>query len=239
MPAFATPIFGKCASSIGGVRRVWLAEKKYVTDYTYAADELGIIDRILNSGGNPSSFYEYDCDGEFVQAGEDLKIDQRGRSFPQTIRLRFAAMDYMKRATLQALIYTRLACVYEDQNGRYWLLGQEFGLKATVYSAQTDVFKGGNRYEIELIGTERMQVREVNKVNFIYTFPNGVGSSLPTGGAAPTPPATPKVTGLGGSGPNGGITADLSTWGQYHNGEMVRPMPLSQLGIVPLKDFFA
>lgn len=236
--ALLTPIYGKCASSIGGVRRVWLADKKYVVDFTYAADELGIINHILNSGGNPSSFYEFDCDGEFVTSGEDLKIDQAGRSFPQSIRLRFAQMDYTKRATLQTLIYTRLACVYEDQNGKYWLLGQEFGLKATVYSAQSDVFKGGNRYEIGLIGNERMQAREVNKTNFIYTFPNGTGSSVPSGSAPATPPATPKVTGLGGSGPGGGITEMLNTWGITSGGVMTIPMPLSQLGAVPLKEFF-
>ena len=234
MASFTTPIKPKEVFSLGGVKRVWLADKKYVQDYTYQDDEFGIIELILTSSGVPSSFYEFHCDGEYVGSEETLNISQADRAFPQKINLRFAAMDHFKRAILETMIYTRLACVYEDNNGKMWLLGQEFGMKVTEYQGRTDVRFGGNSYTCTLIGNERMQQREVNKENFIYTFPNGSGSSIPTGFRYPEPPENPKITGLGGSGPGGGITQDLSTWGIYESGVMVTPMPLSQLGNIPL-----
>jgi hypothetical protein len=127
-----------------------------------------------------------------------------------------------KRAVLESMIYDQLSCVYLDRNGRYWLLGQENGLKATGYQGTSDTGGGGNRYVVTLTGRERFLQREVNGTNFIYTSPNG--------GQGQTN-VTPWIKNLGGNGPNGGITTILNTW----LGNAGNPaMPMSQLGEQPL-----
>jgi hypothetical protein len=211
-----------CGKSVPGVRKIWLARKANAVTYTYANDDFSYISFILNSAGNPTPYYEFEGDLDFNASLEELDQTANGRSFPQSFTLRFAEMAKEKRAVLESMIYDQLSCVYLDRNGRYWLLGQENGLKATGYQGTSDTGGGGNRYVVTLTGRERFLQREVNGANFIYTSPNG--------GQGQTN-VTPWIKNLGGSGPNGGITTILNTWevpAQFPR------MPLSQLGNQPL-----
>lgn len=190
--------------------------------YTYTADEFGIITFILNAQGSPTPFFEFECDEAYVTSDETLAINNRGKTFPQSVQLRFAAMAYDKRAVLESIINDLCVCVYLDNNGRYWLLGQDFGMQCVDYNATPDNASGANRITFKLQGLERFQQREVYGPNFIYTSPNY------------SPQNGPKVKDLGGSGPGGGITQTLLTWGQASIGGPW--MPLSQLGNVALID---
>jgi hypothetical protein len=212
-----------CGASVPGVRKVWLARKANSVSYRYANDDFSIIDWIMNAGGNPTPFHEFEADIEFAQSTEELQIDTAGKSFPQNITMRFAAMAREKRAVFESVIYDQCVCVYLDRNSRYWLLGQDHGLKTVEYSATSDRKSGANGYVFKLVGREKQLQREVNGVNFtIYTSPNSPGSGQ--SGA--------RITNLGGSGPNGGITAVLNTWTAQPFGGP--PMPLSQLGDKPI-----
>lgn len=211
-----------CAStfSVSGVQKVWLARKANATEYRYALDEMGIIQYIMNTAGNPTPFYEFECDSAYVTPNEDLAINERGKTFPQSITMRFAAMDYEKRAVLESIINDKTVCVYLDANQRYWLLGQDHGLQCVEYNGTPDVANAANRYTCKLQGLERYQQREVYGPNFIYVSPNSGGGT--------------KTTNLGGGGINGGITAVLNTWGQQAIGGPW--MPLSQLGNAAIID---
>lgn len=228
-----TSNIGPCTSmSIGGTRKVWLARKANATQFRYVGNELGIIQWILNGTGTPTPFLEFECDREFVASVEDLRIDGNGFSFPQSIPLRFAAMTYEKRKVLETLINDRIVVVYQDENGRYWLIGQFNGLQASEYQATPDVQGGANRYTIRLSGLEVHQQREVMESMMIYHSPNG-GGQTGTGTTSIGLGSGQRVlNNLGGSLPNGGITEDLGTWGQELIGGA--SMPLSQLGNVPI-----
>jgi hypothetical protein len=120
-----------CGKSVPGVRKIWLARKANAVTYTYANDDFSYISFILNSAGNPTPYYEFEGDLDFNASLEELDQTANGRSFPQSFTLRFAEMAKEKRSVLESMIYDQLSCVYLDRNGRYWLLGQENGLKAT------------------------------------------------------------------------------------------------------------
>lgn len=211
-----------CGQSVPGVKAVWFARLANAGLYLYANDDFSYIDWILRPTGNPTPFYEFECDIEFVTGTEVLDRGLNGKSFPQTFVMRFAQMQKEKRETFEAMIYDQLIVVYQDMNDRYWLLGQNFGLQLSRFLATPDTNKGGNRYEIEFIGREVELMREVNPDHFIYKVPNG-----PAGNKI-------QITNLGGSGPNGGITQVLNTWGEAGIGGPW--MPLAMLGNAPLRD---
>ena len=203
--------------SLPGVQRVWLARKSNAMEYRYTSDDFGIITWILTSAGNPTPFLEFACDSAYVTSDETLTRNTKGKTFPQSIVLRFAKMDKDKRASLEGIINDKCVCVYLDSNSKYWLLGQDNGLQCLDYQGTPDVDGGGNNYNCKLQGLERFMQREVNGTNFIYVSPNN-GQQL-------------VRNNLGGSGPNGGITSILNTW----LGSAGAPnMPLSQLGAQPI-----
>lgn len=216
-----------CGKSVPGMRKIWLARKANAMIFTHVNDNFSIVDMILNAQGTPTPFYEYECDVAYDNAPETFERNTNGRSFPVSLDLRFARMQAEKRSTLEALIYDTTIGVYVDRNGRYWVVGQDNGLRVSEYTGTPDNSGGGNGYVLKLIGREKYLRREVNGTKFIYTSPNGGPGG--NGGAGPV------KTGLGGSGPGGGITAELATWQSAATG---KPMPLSQLGRVPLKEFF-
>lgn len=203
--------------SVPGIQNVWIARKANATVFTYLGDEFGIIEWIKNSAGNPTPFHEFECDLDFDEASQELQAGVNGRLLPVSVQLRFANMQQEKRSVLEALIHDKVVIAYLDNNLKYWLVGQENGLMCSNYLGSSAI----NGYTLTFEGTERNLVREVNGTNFIYTSPNGGQGS----GAS-----TARITNLGGSGPNGGITAVLNTWFAPDG----TPMPLSQLGAVPL-----
>ena len=212
-----------CGESVPGIRKIWLARKANAVTFLYANDDFSIVDWILNSASNPTPFFEFECDHEFDECEEVLERNSNGRSFPQSLTMRFAQMAKEKRAICESLIYDRFVCVFQDRNGRYWIVGQENGLRCEDYRGTSDKTGGGNGLTFRIAGRERVLRREVNSANFIYTSPNG-GQGQQN--------ITPRVTGLGGSLTNGGITTILNTWQGPFAGNPA--MPLSQLGNVPL-----
>lgn len=212
-----------CGQSVPGIRKIWLARKANAVMFRYLNDEFSYVDWILNANGNPTSFFEFECDHDFDECEEVLERNSNGRSFPQSLTMRFAQMAKEKRAVCESLIYDRFVCVFLDRNGRYWIVGQENGLRCEEYRGTSDKSGGGNGLTFQIKGRERVLRREVNGTNFIYTSPNGGSGQLV---------AAPVITGLGGSLPNGGISTILNTWQGPFAGNPA--MPLSQLGNAPL-----
>jgi hypothetical protein len=209
--------------SLPGVQRVWLARKSNAMLFTYTNDDFGIITFILNSQGTPTPFYEFACDTAYVKSDESLSRNAKGKTFPQSVDLRFSRMSKEKRVILESIINDKVVCVYLDSNGKYWLMFQDNGAQCVDYQGTPDIDGGGNRYTCKLQGLERYMQREVNGTNFIYTSPNG-GQGGNVDGT--------QVTNLGGSGVNGTITTILNSW----QSAVPVSMPLSQLGSKPLID---
>lgn len=212
-----------CGDSVPGIRKVWLARKANAVNFLYANDDFSTVDWIMNAGFNPTPFFEFECDVDFNESEEVLERNSNGRSFPQSLTLRFAQMAADKREIAESIIYDRFVCVYQDRNSRYWVVGQENGLRCEDYRATSSNSGGANGLTFRVQGRERVIRREVNATNFIYTSPNG-GQGQQN--------ITARVTGLGGSLTNGGITSVLNTWQGPFAGNPA--MPLSQLGNVPL-----
>ena len=101
------------------------------------------------------------------------------RSHVVTVTGYVTGMSAANRDELEAVVRTRnVAVIVKDKNGRFWLLGENEGVRFRVWQGQTEGTGGDNRWQIVGDSRERYQVREVTFNLSTYT-PTGYTPDAP------------------------------------------------------------
>jgi len=120
-----------CRDSVGGIEYVAIASydssTQYTTGTTYSID----------SFSPTASFYKFE---QFVEQGlasqEGAFDNVNGTSFyTQTVTIVLEKMDTQTREQFLALTQARVRIIFKTQNGRYFLVGQVNGARASAGSA--------------------------------------------------------------------------------------------------------
>lgn len=137
-----------CASSLGGIKRVWL------TQYgaTVTVDE---STNMISSISIPESneWYEYQFRKGTGSLTSTLTVDETAGTNYVTneLALVFTKMETAKRIEIAALSVGHLCAVVEDSNGKYWFLGKDDYVSASAGTGVTGTAKGDqNAYTITL-----------------------------------------------------------------------------------------
>lgn len=137
-----------CEPSIGGLKRLLLANREDVTAVT--------IDNAIVSAitlATTKKFKEYRFPEETASATSTWQINkQNGSKYVQTdIVLVFTRMETAKRVEIIALANNDMIGIGEDMNGKYWLYGKDHELTATAGDGGTGTARGDrNGYGITL-----------------------------------------------------------------------------------------
>lgn len=132
-----------CSSSLGGIKRVLIANYDDVT--VQASDDM--ITAITGT------FKEYQFRKQTGSMTSTLNADDAaGVNYVSTeLNLVFTKMETAKRIEIAALSKGKLAVIVEDSNGIYWYLGEDDYVSASAGSANTGQNKGdSNNYSITL-----------------------------------------------------------------------------------------
>lgn len=132
-----------CSSSLGGIKRVLIAN---YDDVTVQASN----DKITAITG---TFKEYQFRKQTGSMTSTLNVDDAaGVNYVSTeLNLVFTKMETAKRIEIAALSKGKLAVIVEDSNGLYWYLGEDDYVSASAGSANTGQNKGdSNNYSITL-----------------------------------------------------------------------------------------
>lgn len=123
-----------CNTSVGGIKRIYVANWSDVTEVTEAE---GVITGITMA--SEAKFKEYAFRKQTGSMTCTLNTnEQNGTHFVQTdISLVFTRMETSKRIELSALSLGQLMVIVEDANGIYWLVGKEQYVSASAGGAQT------------------------------------------------------------------------------------------------------
>lgn len=162
-----------CANSIGGVKRIWLADYK---------DGCAIVDSGTSGTSMISGFTSA------VTIATDFKLfpirkntasftstvninDEGGNYISTELVMSFSRMETGKRLAMNALVLADAMAVVEDANGKYWFLGFDNPLGCTAGEGATGTAKSdGNRYSITLTD---------DSVEFPYEVDPALAASLP------------------------------------------------------------
>ena len=160
--ALTAAISKSCDNSLGGIKRMFIANWENVSSYTETAGE---ITAITMAGG--AKFYEFAFNKNTSNAEETIAVDfAAGNSLvTQTVNLILTRRDKLKREAIVKLAsgQQRLAIIFQDSNGLYWFQGLTDGAYLTGLAGGTGVNKTDrNSYDLTFTAEEPKPMPEVD-----------------------------------------------------------------------------
>lgn len=148
-----------CRDNAGGVSKVWITDYENVTGITQNTGST--ITAISGTG----TWYSFDLIRTTSEMTETINASlENGTVFyTQEITMFFAKLEQYKRNILKTLAQSfRLAVVFEDNNGAYFLLGQEYGMFVSAGSSVTGLALGDRQgYNLTLQALEQEPMNEL------------------------------------------------------------------------------
>lgn len=151
-----------CLGNQGGIRKIYITDFCNVTSITLASpsQEISAITMAAST-----LFYEFAFNKNTSTWTEVLTGDQANGSqvYTQTVTLKLARREKTKRDTLALLAgFKELAIIVQDNNGLYWLLGENNGVVLTESNSENGTAATDfNGYTLTLIGEEPVAANEV------------------------------------------------------------------------------
>lgn len=159
-PIVLKGLSNQCGLGIGGVKELYIADRKNVSDVTVSDDVITAI-----SMSAATKFYKYQLAKHTAGFESTLNIDHQAGSiyFETALDFVFNKMSTNKRAEFKALSLGDLAVIALDSNGVYWYLGIDYPVNMSAGSSSTGVAAGdANQYTMTLTDISKESPYEVS-----------------------------------------------------------------------------
>ena len=125
----------ECGFSVGGVQKIYLANKADVSSVDHDGTTNEITGVTMTTGG---TFYQYEAEPETMQALQELTVGAVSRFVNQTLNMSLAGITQAKKVVLEDMANADMVAIYEDQSGIYWFFGENGrGLRAITLNPDT------------------------------------------------------------------------------------------------------
>ena len=159
-----------CRDNAGGVNRVWITDYENVTSVVKNTGDT--ITSITGTG----VFYEFQLIRTTSEMTETINASlENGTVFyTQELTMFFAKLEQYKRNILKTLAQSfRLAVIFEDNNGAFFLFGEEYGMFVSAGSSVTGLALGDRQgYNLTLQALEQLPMNELD--GSIYSVVSGL-----------------------------------------------------------------
>lgn len=151
--------FNPCAKSIGGIRRVLLANyddidwTNFILDNTNQNTILDADDRITSIPMKAGAkFYEFSIRKNTGSMTSTLNVDDNtGSSVSTDVVMDWREMEYEKRKAMSAFLQGEFAGLVQDANKHWWFLGANLAMTASAGTGETGTANtDANHYSITL-----------------------------------------------------------------------------------------
>jgi len=124
----------ECDFAVGGVDKVYLANKDDIESVAYAAD--GSVSGITMVTG--ATWYEFQPELNSASLTQSLQVGNVSRYVQQTVVFSVASLNQEKIKTLDDLSLTTLVAMIKANDGNWYLVGDKgSGLKASALESTT------------------------------------------------------------------------------------------------------
>lgn len=144
-------IAADCATSLGGLKKVYIANRNDIVSITLDSGTTSEISNITMATG--TTFKEYSFRTGNANATSNLVVDDAntGEMVESEIVLTFLKQDTTKRIEMNALSKGDLAIITLDNNGIYKFYGYDFPVKRSAGTGESGAqFADGSKYSITL-----------------------------------------------------------------------------------------
>jgi hypothetical protein len=159
-----------CSDNAGGVNRVW------ITDFDNVTSVIKNTGDTITSITGTGVFYEFQLIRTTSEMTETINASlENGTVFyTQELTMFFAKLEQYKRNIIKTLAQNfRLAVIFEDNNGAYFLLGEEYGMFVSAGSSATGLALGDRQgYNLTLQALEQLPMNELSGT--IYQVVSGI-----------------------------------------------------------------
>jgi hypothetical protein len=149
-----------CRESIGGIKKIFIANFNNVTALTLTSD---VITGITMASG--TKFWGYEQVKETSNYNEAIQVsDVNGTvGYETTLTTVFNKSDTTLRNQIRLLALGALMICIQDRNGKYWMMGQYGGAEMAPSSHTSGTAMGDrNGYELSFISKENLPMYEVS-----------------------------------------------------------------------------
>lgn len=152
-----------CKDNTGGIQKFFIGNFSAATTFTYDADG------VITGGTSAPTLYTFEQRnevGEFTQEGQH-SVENGTNFWNQTAVLTL----YKYQASIRNLLYTmaqsRLQVIALDQNGKYFLMGEQNGADMTASTGSAGKAYGDlNGSTVTLLAKEPSPAREISSTYF-------------------------------------------------------------------------
>lgn len=148
-----------CGSNIGGIARAWIACHKDVTKPT-------VNDEMVSTIKSPESWHLIEFQeqtGSLTFTSSD-NTDTNAKLWTNTVVFQFARLETAKRLNVMAMALGVNDIIVEENNGRYWYLGYDFGCKLSEGTAETGTsYEDFNGYNITMTDVQKQHPYEITE----------------------------------------------------------------------------
>ena len=149
-----------CRDNAGGVNKVWITDYENILSITKSTGDT--ITAISGTG----TFYSFELIRTTSEMTETINASlENGTVFyTQELTMFFAKLEQYKRNIIKTLAQSfRLAVIFEDNNGSYFLLGEEYGMFVSAGSNVTGLALGDRQgYNLTLQALEQLPMNELS-----------------------------------------------------------------------------
>lgn len=134
-----------CKDSVGGVAKIWLADKSAV-QWTIDSSAHTI------KPDATSSFKVYNLRRGAASMTSTLTVnDNAGSYFTTEVAIQFLKMETAKRLEVMAMLMGQTTGVVKDNNGKYWAVGINNPLEGTAGTGETGTAASdANQYSVTI-----------------------------------------------------------------------------------------
>jgi hypothetical protein len=144
-----------CGANIAGIQKVWIIPFDEINNYTYTNDDLNYITGYSSSVPTPYSPTKTKSEYSATQNRTNYRL------YDHTLTLNFPKMEEAKRNELKTLEGLDITCIFKDNNGFCWIMGQDFPCKLVSTNLGTGVENGSNEYTFTITSTEKEHIRRI------------------------------------------------------------------------------
>lgn len=150
-----------CRDSVGGVAEVYIAN--FADKATLTASSGTVTAHTLSSGKKYWTYKLEKENAEFTEV-ENVSVENGTLYYETTLTFSIPKMSASFRNSLNILAQQRLLIIIKDNNGKYWLMGQENGAdKMGSNEAKSGkAFGDRNGYTLSFVSKEANPMNEVS-----------------------------------------------------------------------------
>lgn len=171
---FTSNIYSCDEFTLGGINQIFITNREWINEFYFLGTDKkksNITSLNVNTG---ITWFEFKVNQQNTSFSEKISISNSGKQFIKSFDVSFNKMDSNKRSTLNELIDNgNLTIVYKDNNGIWWLMGDDFGSEVNDYNATTSTVKDNNFYRTVFNAVGKYSIRSIDSgyvSNYILPF---------------------------------------------------------------------